>query len=71
MDRCDNCQDTIRELQKRIIQSKSIIERMVVNKPNTYSGTDIMTNQTKMFAFDAAVKDAIEYLKEIKEKLLS
>ena len=45
-------------------QSESIIKRLLINRPDTYSGTDVMTNQTKMFAFASAVNDAIEYLKE-------
>ena len=45
-------------------QSESIIKRLLINRPDIYSGTDVMTNQTKMFAFASAVNDAIEYLKE-------
>ena len=45
-------------------QVESIIKRLVENKPDTYSGTDAMINQKKMFAFSRAVDDAIEYLKE-------
>ena len=58
---------TDEELQKRIIRSEFIIKRLLVNRPDTYSGTDVMTNQTKMFAFDNAVKDAIEYLEELEK----
>ena len=59
-----NCQNAFKELHKRIIRSESIIKRLLINRPDTYSGTDVMSNQTKMFAFDSAVKDAFEYLKE-------
>lgn len=58
---------TDEELQKKIIRSEFIIKRLLVNRPDTYSGTDVMTNQTKMFAFDNAVKDAIEYLEELEK----
>ena len=58
---------TDEELQKRIIRSEFIIKRLLVNRPDTYSGTDVMTNQTKMFAFNSAVNDAVEYLKELEK----
>lgn len=60
--------DDIRRLRKENVKLKFIIKRLLVNRPNTYSGTDVMTNQAKIFAFDRAVKDAIEYLKEEENK---
>ena len=59
-----NCQNAFKELQKRIMQSESIIKRLLINRPDTYSGTDVESNQRKMFAFNSAVNDAIEYMKE-------
>jgi predicted nuclease with TOPRIM domain len=51
-------------LEKNNIRLKFIIKRLLANRPDTYSGTDVETNQIKMFAFSSAVDDAIEYLKE-------
>ena len=60
-----NCQNAFKELQKRIIRSESIIKRLLINRPDTYSGTDVTINQKKMFAFISAANDADEYFKEI------
>ena len=44
--------------------AKDIIKRLISNAPDTYSGTNIELNQSKMFAFQNAVNEGIDFLKE-------
>ena len=53
----------IKELRKENTELKQLIKRLVDNAPDTYSGTDIMRNQSKMFAFSSAMNEAIDLLK--------
>ena len=46
------------------MEVREIIKTLIENAPNTYSGTDIELQQKKMFAFQNAVNEAQEYLKE-------
>jgi hypothetical protein len=52
------------QFRKSNIQAKLIIKHLLANRPDTYSGTDVMCNQKKMFNFSNAVDEAMEYLKE-------
>ncbi len=49
--------------KKRIEELEEIIKKLIQNRPDTYSGTDIETQQKKMFAFMVAVNKAEEFLK--------
>ena len=45
-------------------EAKEIIQKLIANAPNTYSGTDIELQQKKMFSFQDAVNKAEQFLKE-------
>ena len=40
------------------------IKRLINNAPDTYSGTDVELNQSRMFAFQNAVNEGTDFLKE-------
>lgn len=68
-ERCEELVDLMSLVEKRdnddkIKLAKDIIKRLIHNAPDTYSGTDIMLQQSKMFAFQAASVDAYDFLKE-------
>ena len=52
----------IEELKEKNEKLVELVKRLVNNAPNTYSGTDIMKNQSKMFAFSSAMNEAKEML---------
>lgn len=60
----DNYSNMERWFYNNLSKAKEIIKLLLVNKPDTYSGTDVMSNQKKMFNFSNAVDEAMEYLKE-------
>ena len=43
---------------KQLAKAKDIIERLLINRPDTYSGNYIELIQSKMFQFNRAVSDA-------------
>ena len=68
-ERCEELVDLMSLVEKRdsddkIKVAKDIIKRLIQNAPDTYSGTDVMLQQSKMFAFQAASVDAYDFLKE-------
>lgn len=68
-ERCEELVDLMSLVEKRdnddkIKLAKDIIKRLIQNAPDTYSGTDAMLQQSKMFAFQAASVDAYDFLKE-------
>ena len=68
-ERCEELVDLMSLVEKKdsddkIKLAKDIIKKLVSNAPNTYSGTDIELQQSKMFAFHNAVNVAEDFLKE-------
>lgn len=48
----------------QLIKAKEIIQQLIANAPNTYSGTNIELQQKKMFSFQDAVNKAEQFLEE-------
>ena len=68
-ERCEELVDIMslvekRESDDRLKLAKDIIKKLVSNAPDTYSGTNIELQQSKMFAFQNAVNEAEDFLKE-------
>lgn len=68
-ERCEELVDLMslvekKESDERIKTAKDIIERLVINAPDTYSGTNVELQQSKMFAFSNALNEACDFLKE-------
>lgn len=61
-ERCEENDDKIKV-------AKDIIKKLINNAPDTYSGTDVELNQSKMFAFQNAVNEGMDFLKV--EQILS
>lgn len=55
------------ELENKLAEAKDIIERLLANRPDTYSGTYVELNQSKMFEFNRAVSDADDFLEELEK----
>ncbi len=53
-------------MYKDLCKAKEIIQKLIANAPNTYSGTDVELQQKKMFSFQDAVNKAEQFLKECK-----
>ena len=56
------------ELQMYIHQlttAKEIMQKLIANAPDTYSGTNIELQQKKMFAFQNAINKAEQFLSEV------
>lgn len=47
---------------KQLAKAKDIIERLLINRPDTYSGNYIELIQSKMFQFNRAVSDADDFI---------
>ena len=47
---------------KQLAKAKDIIERLLINRPDTYSGNYIELIQSKMFQFNQAVSDADDFI---------
>lgn len=47
---------------KQLAKAKDIIERLLINRPDTYSGNNIELIQSKMFQFNQAVSDADDFI---------
>ena len=67
-ERCEELVDLMslvekRESDDRIKTAKDIIERLVTYAPDTYSGTNVELQQSKMFAFSNALNEACDFLK--------
>ena len=67
-ERCEELVDLMSLVEKResddgIKTAKDIIERLVTNAPDTYSGTNVELQQSKMFAFSNALNEACDFLK--------
>lgn len=60
----DGFAEGYKECDKKLDDAKSIIESLLKNRPDTYSGTNIELQQKKMFAFQNAVEQAYALLKE-------
>lgn len=68
-ERCEELVDIMSLVEKResddkLKLTKDIIKRLLNNAPDTYSGTNIELQQSKMFAFQNAVNEAEDFLKE-------
>ena len=68
-ERCEELVDIMSLVEKKdsddkIKLAKDIIKKLVSNAPDTYSGTDIELQQSKMFAFQNAVNEAEDFLRE-------
>lgn len=68
-ERCEELVDIMSLVEKResndkLKLAKDIIKKLISNAPNTYSGTDIELQQSKMFAFHNAINEAEEFIKE-------
>ena len=58
------------ELQMYIHQlttAKEIMQKLIANAPDTYSGTNIELQQKKMFAFQNAINKAEQFLSEVEK----
>lgn len=49
-------------------EARELLERLIANAPNTYSGTDIELQQKKMFSFQDAINKAEQFLNNEVEK---
>lgn len=47
---------------KQLTEAKEIMQKLIANAPNTYSGTNIELQQKKMFSFQDAVNKAEQFL---------
>lgn len=59
-----------REYYKKVRQLKEVrelLKALLENCPDTYSGTDVMKQQNKMFKFQNTVNKVEEFLEETKE----
>ncbi len=59
-----------REYYKKVGQLKEVrglLKALIENCPNTYSGTDVIKQQNKMFKFQNAVNKVEEFLEETKD----
>lgn len=68
-ERCEELVDLMSLVEKRtednkIKTAKEIIKKLITNAPDTYSGTNVELQQSKMFAFQNAVNEAEDFLKE-------
>lgn len=68
-ERCEELVDIMSLVEKResddkLKLAKDIIKKLISNAPDTYSGTDIELQQSKMFAFHNAINEAEEFIKE-------
>lgn len=68
-ERCEELVDIMSLIEKResddkLKLAKDIIKRLLGNAPDTYSGSDIELQQSKMFAFHNAVNEAEDFLRE-------
>jgi len=68
-ERCEELVDLMSLVEKKdsddkIKLAKDIIKKLISNAPDTYSGTDIELQQSKMFAFHNAINEAEDFLKE-------
>ena len=52
---------------KQLAKAKDIIERLLINRPDTYSGNYIELIQSKMFQFNRAVSDANDFISGVEE----
>ena len=64
-----NCNDSLQDLLsddiktlEQLIKVKEIIKGLIKNAPNTYSGTDIMKQQSMMFRYQDYVNRAEQFL---------
>jgi len=56
------------DLNENLIEAKEIMQKLIANAPDTYSGTNIELQQKKMFSFQDAVNKAEQFLNnEVKE----
>ena len=46
----------------QLAKAKEIMQKLITNAPNTYSGTNIELQQKKMFSFQDAVNKAEKFL---------
>lgn len=47
----------------QLSKAKEIMQKLIANAPDTYSGTNIELQQKKMFTFQDAVNKAEQFLK--------
>lgn len=51
----------------QLSKAKEIMQKLIANAPDTYSGTNIELQQKKMFSFQDAVNKAEQFLKDSEE----
>jgi predicted house-cleaning NTP pyrophosphatase (Maf/HAM1 superfamily) len=59
-----------REYYKKVRQLKEVrelLKALLENRPDTYSGTDVIKQQNKMFKFQNTVNKVEEFLEETKD----
>ena len=56
--------NVITETFSNLANAKEIMQKLIANAPDTYSGTNIELQQKKMFSFQDAVNKAEQFLKE-------
>lgn len=52
------------DFNENLTEAKEIMQKLIANAPDTYSGTNIELQQKKMFSFQDAVNKAEQFLKE-------
>lgn len=57
----------IKNLGNQLTKAKEIMQKLIANAPDTYSGTNIELQQRKMFSFQDAINKAEQFLKESEE----
>jgi hypothetical protein len=56
------------DFNENLTEAKEIMQKLIANAPDTYSGTNIELQQKKMFSFQDAVNKAEQFLNnEVKE----
>jgi len=55
-------------LSKQLTNAKEIMQKLITNAPDTYSGTNIELQQKRMFSFQDAVNRAQQFLNSEVEK---
>lgn len=51
--------------KEQLTKAKEIMQKLIANAPDTYSGTNVELQQKKMFSFQDAINKAEQFLKEI------
>lgn len=60
-------EDLFEENRLQISKAKEIMQKLIANAPDTYSGTNIELQQKKMFSFQNAVNKAMQFIREVEK----